>query len=87
MLSFVRFYIFKTLKLKTRVAPDIRPFLISGIRPDIRFRLPDIRPIQYPVQPYSKQDLFIADKLSNYTIKTETSEFCTILILIHVNEL
>ena len=26
-----------------RVAPDIRPFLISGIRPDIRFRLPDIR--------------------------------------------
>ena len=23
--------------------PDIRPFLISGIRPDIRFRLPDIR--------------------------------------------
>jgi len=26
-----------------RVAQDIRPFLISGIRPDIRFRLPDIR--------------------------------------------
>ena len=24
--------------------PDIRPFLISGIRPDIRFHLPDIRP-------------------------------------------
>ena len=29
---------------KSRVASDIRPFLISGIRPDIRFRLPDIRP-------------------------------------------
>ena len=27
----------------SRVAPDIRPFLISGIRPDIQFRLPDIR--------------------------------------------
>ena len=24
--------------------PDIQPFLISGIRPDIRFHLPDIRP-------------------------------------------
>ena len=26
-----------------RVVPDIRPFLISGIRPDIRFHLPYIR--------------------------------------------
>ena len=26
-----------------RVAPDIRPYFISGIRPVIRFRLPDIR--------------------------------------------
>ena len=25
-----------------RVAPDIRPFLLSGIRPDIRFRVPNI---------------------------------------------
>ena len=29
---------------KSRVAPDIRPFLKSGIRPDIQFRLPDMRP-------------------------------------------
>jgi hypothetical protein len=28
---------------KSRVVPNIRPFLISGIRPDIRFHLPDIR--------------------------------------------
>ena len=28
--------------------PDIRPFLISGIRPDIRFRLPDIQLAGYP---------------------------------------
>ena len=25
--------------------PDIRPFLLSGIRPDIRLQVPDIRPI------------------------------------------
>ena len=29
--------------LKTRVVPDIRPFLISRIRPDIRFHSSDIR--------------------------------------------
>ena len=33
-----------------RVAPDIRPFFISGIRPDIRFRLPDIRLAGYPAR-------------------------------------
>ena len=32
-------------RLGTRVAPDIRPFLLSGIRPDIRLQVPDIRPI------------------------------------------
>ena len=35
--------IFKNHSILTRVAPYIRPFLISGIRPYIRFRLPDIR--------------------------------------------
>ena len=29
-----------------KVVPDIRPFLVSGIRPDIRFHLPDIRPVK-----------------------------------------
>ena len=32
-----------------------RPFLISGIRPDIRFRLPDIRPEKlYMAYPFFK---------------------------------
>ena len=31
--------------LTSRVVPDIRPFLLSGIRPDIRFHSPDIRRI------------------------------------------
>ena len=30
--------------------PDIRPLLISGILPDIRFRLPDIRLAGYPAR-------------------------------------
>ena len=33
-----------------RVAPDIRPFLISDIMPDIRFHLPDIRLAGYPAR-------------------------------------
>ena len=33
-----------------RVASDIRPFLISGIRPDIRFRLPVISVVGYPAR-------------------------------------
>ena len=32
------------IKEKTRDALDIRPFLLSGIRPDIRLQVPDIRP-------------------------------------------
>ena len=32
------------LSITARVAPDIRPFLMSGIRPDIRQTKPDIRP-------------------------------------------
>ena len=31
------------LGVNCRVVPDIRPFFISGIWPDIRFYLPDIR--------------------------------------------
>ena len=31
------------VKLDTRVTPDIRSVFISGIQPDIQFRLPDIR--------------------------------------------
>ena len=32
-----------TISQKIRVVPDIQPFLISGIRQDIRFHSPDIR--------------------------------------------
>ena len=40
----------KNMCIMPRVAPDIRPFLISGIRPDIRFRLSDIRLAGYPAR-------------------------------------
>ena len=37
-----------------RVVSDIRLFLISGIWPDIRFHLPDIRLAEYSVAVYTK---------------------------------
>ena len=45
----------------TRVAPDIRPFLISGIRPDIRFRLPNIRLAGYPARKILDELSFLAN--------------------------
>ena len=39
---------FKLSSKPTKVLPDIRPFFITGIRPDIRFHLPDIRTAGYP---------------------------------------
>ena len=43
ILNYIIFLGFNYHGARSRVAPDIRPFLISGIRPDIRFHLPDIR--------------------------------------------
>ena len=49
--------------LNTRLVPDIRPFLISGIRPDIRFHLPDIRLAGYRISGSSIHE--IVDIVSN----------------------
>ena len=47
--------------------PDIWLFLISGIRPDIRFRLPDIRLAGYPARK-TLHGIFFLQNLGLYEI-------------------
>jgi len=48
----------KHSEVETSDVPDIRPFFISGIRPDTGYALSDIRPdIRYPARPNIRPDI------------------------------
>ena len=49
-----------------RVVPDIRPFLVSGIRPNIRFHLLDIRLAGYGIPGSSVQKIVVFVSNDNY---------------------
>ena len=43
----------------TRIVPDIRPFSISGIQPDIRFHLPVNRISDKSVEQMKRQEMLV----------------------------